>query len=73
MGFDKGIDYISHCYALQRVLIINTIFFVKVWPPLEIEPATSNAGGIESTIGLLGCSFTMRYNIYFIIKTHRKA
>ena len=29
---------------------------MKVLPPLEIEPATSNAGGIECTIGLLGCS-----------------
>ena len=29
---------------------------MKVWPPLEIEPATSNAGGIEGTIGLLGRS-----------------
>ena len=29
---------------------------MKVLPPLEIEPATSNARGIEGTIGLLGCS-----------------
>ena len=29
---------------------------MKVLPPLELEPATSNAGGIEGTIGLLGCS-----------------
>ena len=29
---------------------------MKVLLPLEIEPATSNAGGIEGTIGLLGCS-----------------
>ena len=30
---------------------------MKVLPPLEIEPATSNAEGIESAIGLLGCSY----------------
>ena len=29
---------------------------MKVLPPLEIEPATSNAGGMEGTIGRLGCS-----------------
>ena len=29
---------------------------MKVLPTLEIEPATSNARGIEGTIGLLGCS-----------------
>ena len=38
------------------MLFRSQFFFVKVLPPLGIEPATSNAEGIEGTIGLLGCS-----------------
>ena len=32
MGFDKGIDYISHCYALIWVLIRELIIFLIVMP-----------------------------------------
>ena len=32
MGFDKGIDNISHHYALQWVLIRNSIIFLIVMP-----------------------------------------
>ena len=32
IGFDKGIDYISHRYALQQVLIRELIIFLIVIP-----------------------------------------
>ena len=32
MGFDKEIDYISHCNALRWVLIKNLIIFLIVMP-----------------------------------------
>ena len=32
MGFDKGIDYISHRYALQWVLLRKSIIFLIVMP-----------------------------------------
>ena len=32
MGFEKGIDYISHCNALQPVLIRELIIFLIVMP-----------------------------------------
>ena len=32
MGFDKGIDYISHRYALRWVLIKKSIIFLIVMP-----------------------------------------
>ena len=32
MGFDKGIDYISHRYALRWVLIRNSIIFLIAMP-----------------------------------------
>ena len=32
MGFDKKIDYISHCHALRWVLIRDMIIFLVVMP-----------------------------------------
>ena len=32
MGFDKGIDYISHRYALRWVLISKLIIFLILMP-----------------------------------------
>ena len=32
MGFDKEIDYISHCNALRLVLITKLIIFLIVMP-----------------------------------------
>ena len=42
---------------------------MKVLPPLGIEPATSNAGGIEGTIGLLGCSASVAIHGYRMFNT----
>ena len=32
MGFDSGIDYISHCHALRWVLIREMIIFLIIMP-----------------------------------------
>ena len=44
MGFDKGIDYISHCNALRWVLIRESIIFL-----IEVPCAMGLDKGIDYT------------------------